>query len=124
MLSALDVTVGSVLETLDNYIMQCKAIKNAELEICVEQLRRYRRFQYALDIIEWMETRKIDLSWSNYVVQLDLVSKTKGAVAAVNFFSGLPFPAKNKQVYVWCSVELLLQGTSERQAIELFLQNG
>ncbi|BAT95270.1 hypothetical protein VIGAN_08196100 [Vigna angularis var. angularis] len=71
-----------------------------------------------------METRKIYLSWSNYAVQLDLVSKTKGVVAAVNFFSGLPSPAKNKQVYVWCSVELLLQGTSERQAIELFLQNG
>lgn len=27
LLSALDVTVGSVSETLDNYIMQCKAVK-------------------------------------------------------------------------------------------------
>ncbi|ESW17131.1 hypothetical protein PHAVU_007G213200 [Phaseolus vulgaris] len=98
-LSALDMTGGSVSETLNSYIMQGKAVKKTELERCVEQLRRYRKFQHALEIIEWMEMRKINFSWNNYAVQLDLVSKTKGVVEAENFFSGLPDPAKNKYTY-------------------------
>ncbi|WVY97810.1 hypothetical protein V8G54_029961 [Vigna mungo] len=98
-LSALKKTGGSVSETLDNHVMQGKAINKRELERCVDELRRYRKFQHALEIIEWMEMRKINFSWNNYAVQLDLVSKTKGVVAAEEFFSGLPTPAKNKYTY-------------------------
>ncbi|XP_014511767.1 pentatricopeptide repeat-containing protein At1g02370, mitochondrial-like [Vigna radiata var. radiata] len=98
-LSALKKTGGSVSETLDNHVMQGKSIEKTELERCVEELRRYRRFQHALEVIEWMEMRKINFSWHNYAVQLDLVSKTKGVVAAEEFFSGLPTPAKNKNTY-------------------------
>ncbi|XP_047150877.1 pentatricopeptide repeat-containing protein At1g02370, mitochondrial-like [Vigna umbellata] len=99
MLSALGKTGGSVSETLDNHTMKGKAIKTEELLRYVQELRRYRRFQHALEIIEWMEMRKIDSSRNNYAVQLDLVSKTKGVVAAEEFFSGLPPPAKNKFTY-------------------------
>ncbi|KAL2323724.1 hypothetical protein Fmac_028103 [Flemingia macrophylla] len=99
MLSALDMTGGSVSETLDHYIMKGRAVRKSELERCVEQLRKYRKFQHALEIIEWMELRKINFSWDNSAVYLDLVSKTKGLVAAENFFSGLPPPAKNKYTY-------------------------
>ncbi|KAJ1397923.1 Tetratricopeptide-like helical domain superfamily [Sesbania bispinosa] len=50
-------------------------------------------------IMEWMEMRKINFTWKNYAVHLDLVSKTKGLVAAENHFSGLPPRAKNKYTY-------------------------
>ncbi|KHN08626.1 Pentatricopeptide repeat-containing protein, mitochondrial [Glycine soja] len=99
MLSALDITGGTVSQTLDQYIMEGEVIKKQELERCVEQLRKYRRFQRALEIIEWMQMRKVNFSWNNYAVQLDLVSKTKGVVAAENFFSGLPPAAKNMYTY-------------------------
>jgi len=46
-----------------------------------------------------MERKKINIYRSNYAVILDLVWKTKGLVAAENFFSGLPLPAKNKYTY-------------------------
>lgn len=52
-----------------------------------------------MQILEWMQMRKINFSWNNYAVQLDLVSKTKGLVEAENFFSALPAPAKNKYTY-------------------------
>lgn len=52
-----------------------------------------------MQIIEWMEIRKVNFSWSNYAVQLDLVSKTKGVDAAESFFGGLPPPAKNRYTY-------------------------
>ncbi|KAK7392223.1 hypothetical protein VNO78_20653 [Psophocarpus tetragonolobus] len=98
-LSALDMTGGSVSQTLDQYIMQGKAIRKLELERCVEQLRKYRRFKHALEIIEWMQMRKVNFSWSNYALQLDLVSKTNGVDAAEIFFNDLPPPAKNKYTY-------------------------
>ncbi|XP_022640527.1 pentatricopeptide repeat-containing protein At1g02370, mitochondrial-like [Vigna radiata var. radiata] len=99
MLSALGKTGGSVSETLDNHIMKGKAIETAELERYVRELRRNHRFQHALEITEWMEMRKMDSSWNNCALQLGLVSKTKGVVAAEEFFSGLPPPAKNKYTY-------------------------
>ncbi|WVZ05679.1 hypothetical protein V8G54_019025, partial [Vigna mungo] len=72
MLSALDKTGGIVSETLNNHVMQGKSHKNK---------------QNSKD------------AWSSSEVQLDIVSKTKGVVAAEEFFSGLPPPAKNKNTY-------------------------
>ena len=43
--------------------------------------------------------RKVNFSLDDYAVYLDLVSKTKGLVAAENYFSGLPPRAKNKFTY-------------------------
>lgn len=43
--------------------------------------------------------RKINFSWDNYAVHLDLMSKVKGLVEAENYFNSLPPPAKNKYTY-------------------------
>ncbi|KAK7344367.1 hypothetical protein VNO77_13890 [Canavalia gladiata] len=98
-LSALEKTGASVWETLNQHILEGKAIRKRELQICIEQLRRYRKFQHALEIMEWMEMRKINFALEDYAVHLDLVSKTKGVVAAENFFSFTPPCAKNKYTY-------------------------
>ncbi|KAK7278168.1 hypothetical protein RJT34_23193 [Clitoria ternatea] len=98
-LSALDITGGSVWQTLNQYVLEGKAMGKPELERIVVELRKYHRFQHALEIMEWMEMRKINFSLNDYAVQLDLVSKTKGVIAAENFFSGLPPRAKNKYTY-------------------------
>lgn len=52
-----------------------------------------------LQIMEWMVMRKINFSWNNYAVQLDLVSKVKGLIEAENYFNSLSSPAKNKYTY-------------------------
>lgn len=43
--------------------------------------------------------RKINFSFDDYAVRLDLVSKATGIVAAEDYFSGLPSRAKNKYTY-------------------------
>ncbi|CAJ2628676.1 unnamed protein product [Trifolium pratense] len=67
-----------------------------------EELRKYHRFHHAFEILEWMMTRKINFSWENYAVYLDLMSKVKGVIDAENYFNSLPNPAKNK--YSWGSL--------------------
>lgn len=49
-LSALEMNGGSVWQTLNQYIMEGKAIRKAELESSVKQLRKYGRFQHALEV--------------------------------------------------------------------------
>ncbi|KAJ1397921.1 Tetratricopeptide-like helical domain superfamily [Sesbania bispinosa] len=98
-LASLDKTGLSVSQTLKQYIMEGKVIGRSELDGCVKELRKYRRFQHALEIMEWMEMKKIDFDLNNYAVHLDLVSKTKGVDAAENTFNSLPLNAKNKYTY-------------------------
>lgn len=49
--------------------------------------------------MEWMEFRGINYSYADFAIYLDLISLTKGVVAAENYFSGLPPKAKNKRTY-------------------------
>ncbi|CAK8572704.1 unnamed protein product [Lathyrus sativus] len=98
-LSELEKTGGTVSQTLNQYIMEGKAVGKSELDKCVQELRKYRRIHHAFEIMEWMIMRKISFSWDNYAVHLDLVSKVKGLVDAENYFNSLPPSAKNKYTY-------------------------
>ncbi|KAE9611864.1 hypothetical protein Lal_00048879 [Lupinus albus] len=98
-LSALEMTGGTVSQTLNQYVMEGKSIQKEELERCVKQLRKYHKFQHALEIMEWMEMRKVNFASDNYAIYLDLISKTKGLDAAENYFNSLPLEAKNKYTY-------------------------
>ncbi|XP_077240773.1 tetratricopeptide repeat (TPR)-like superfamily protein isoform X2 [Tasmannia lanceolata] len=48
---------------------------------------------------EWMETRGINLSYSDYAVRLDLLARTKGIAVAEKYFDGLSQFAKNQLTY-------------------------
>jgi hypothetical protein len=49
-LAELEKTGGTVSQTLNQYIMEGKAVGKGELEICVEELRKYRRFNHAFEV--------------------------------------------------------------------------
>lgn len=94
-LSALGSRKGLVAETINGYIREGRVPRKSDLDNCVKELRKFKRYHQALEIMEWMERRKINLAFSDYAKRLDLICKAHGIAAAENFFSGLSPSAKN-----------------------------
>lgn len=90
---------GTVAKTLNGWLREGKTVKKYEIDRFVRQLRKYRRYHHALQLIEWMEKRGFNLSYTDYAVRIDLLSKTKGVEVAEKYFGSLSEFAKNQLTY-------------------------
>ncbi|KAL8054662.1 hypothetical protein ABFX02_04G006900 [Erythranthe guttata] len=102
-LSALGNKKGTVASTINEYIREGRSVSKFELEACIKQLRKYKRFNHALEIMDWMDVRKFNFGHKDYAVRLDLIAKAQGIAAAENYFSGL-----SPSVKVHCTYGSLL----------------
>ncbi|GFZ19301.1 hypothetical protein Acr_28g0000060 [Actinidia rufa] len=106
-LSALGATGCTAGQTLNQYIREGKIVKKYELERCIKELRKYKRYQLLstssmqlnMEIMEWMVMRDINFAYPDYAIHLDLISKVQGIAAAEYYFSTLPPSAKNCFTY-------------------------
>uniref|UniRef100_A0A2P2IZR7 Uncharacterized protein MANES_01G229000 n=1 Tax=Rhizophora mucronata TaxID=61149 RepID=A0A2P2IZR7_RHIMU len=95
-LSALGATGETVKKTLNEFVMEGNSVNKDKFVRCVKELRRYQKFEHALEILDWMEKRKMGLSHGDYGMRVDLIAKVKGIAEAENYFSGLPPSSKNR----------------------------
>ncbi|OVA02518.1 Pentatricopeptide repeat [Macleaya cordata] len=98
-LSILGATGENVSSAVNKFLREGNFPKKYELESCVRELRRYKKHQNALELIEWMEKRGINLSYSDFAVKLDLLAKTQGIDSAEKYFNSLSSRAKNRMTY-------------------------
>ncbi|CAI9099660.1 OLC1v1036516C1 [Oldenlandia corymbosa var. corymbosa] len=98
-LSALGKKEGLVASTINKYIREGKKVHKEELNCCVRELRRFGRHRQALEIMEWIDTRKMALSSTDLATRLDLISKVHGVGAAEKYFNDLVPQQKNKYTY-------------------------
>ncbi|CAH9143296.1 unnamed protein product [Cuscuta epithymum] len=103
-LSALGSTKGKVSEVLNEYIREGKSrvVRKQQLQRCITELRRYRKHQCALEIMEWMVSRGINLGHSDRAILLDLRAKVQGITAAEKYFNDLS--PKEKHCYTYGSL--------------------
>ncbi|KAM1166521.1 hypothetical protein EV2_026501 [Malus domestica] len=64
-LSALGATGESLAKTLNQYIMEGEMVRKSELVKCNKELRKHGKHQQALEIMEWMDFRKMEYSKSD-----------------------------------------------------------
>ncbi|KAJ6675632.1 hypothetical protein OIU85_011756 [Salix viminalis] len=89
---------GSVLNQWEN-----EGKRPTKWELCrvVKELRKYKRYQQALEVYDWMKNRqeRFRLSPSDAAIQLDLIAKVRGVSTAEDFFISLPSTFKDRRVY-------------------------
>ncbi|MQL89161.1 hypothetical protein Taro_021742 [Colocasia esculenta] len=90
---------GSVARTMDEWLKEGKRVRPIEVMKYVKELRKYKRFGQALELMEWMDKNGIRMTYSNHAIRVDLLLKTKGMDSAEGYFSSLPESAKNHLTY-------------------------
>lgn len=89
---------ASVLNQVEN---EGNRISKWELCRIVKELRKFRRFKYALQVYEWMNNRResYGITTSDTAIQLDLIAKVHGISSAEQYFLKLPEALKDKRIY-------------------------
>ncbi|KAA0049070.1 hypothetical protein IC582_012379 [Cucumis melo] len=89
---------ASVLNQWEN---EGKNLTKWELSRVVKELRKYKRFERALEIYDWMSNReeRFRLTTSDAAIQLDLISKVRGIKSAEDYFLRLPDNLKDRRIY-------------------------
>ncbi|XP_073525906.1 uncharacterized protein [Phyllobates terribilis] len=79
-----------------------KTFEKHELFVFVKNLRKFRRYNYALEVFDWMSNRpeRFDLfNSSDMAVKLDLIAKVHGISSAEDFFTRIPDDKKERRLY-------------------------
>ncbi|KAK4488559.1 hypothetical protein RD792_004323 [Penstemon davidsonii] len=89
---------ASVLNQVEN---EGKRLSKWELSRVVKELRKFKRFKYALQVYEWMNNReeRYRVTTSDTAIQLDLIAKVHGISIAEQYFFKLPDALKDKRIY-------------------------
>ncbi|OVA16788.1 Pentatricopeptide repeat [Macleaya cordata] len=99
-LTALDSSNGSVVQFLDDWVLkQRKFLHRYDILGFIDEFRKYKQFNHALQLLDWMEMRGMRLSFGEHAKRIDLLWRTGGIVAAEKYFTDLPIPAKNVFTY-------------------------
>ncbi|KAE9465686.1 hypothetical protein C3L33_02399, partial [Rhododendron williamsianum] len=99
-ISPLGAPTVSIVPVLDQWVEEGRGLKKEHLQNIVKELRRYGRFEHALEVSQWMsDKKKFQLSFSDIAVPLDLISKVHGTKLAENYFNNIPEKSKVVEAY-------------------------
>ncbi|KAF7088367.1 hypothetical protein CFC21_091487 [Triticum aestivum] len=90
---------GIVAAEMDEWLRQRLRLSQDQVLAYVRELRKFKKNEGALELLDWMEARGANLSPGHQAVRLDLVSKVHGIQAAEEYFWSLPDISKSVKTY-------------------------
>ncbi|KAK1294601.1 Pentatricopeptide repeat-containing protein [Acorus calamus] len=84
---------------MNDWVSGGRSVKNMELQWLVRELRKHKHYEHAIQLMDWMKTKKTQMSHSDSAIRLDLVYKVKGIASAEKYFESLSGSKKNKLTY-------------------------
>ncbi|XP_010246096.1 PREDICTED: pentatricopeptide repeat-containing protein At1g02150 [Nelumbo nucifera] len=86
---------------LDQWEKEGRKLSKWVLSRVVKELRKFRRYKFALEVYEWMTNQgdRFRVASSDAAIQLDLISKVHGISTAEDYFSRLPETLKDRRTY-------------------------
>ncbi|XP_043723137.1 pentatricopeptide repeat-containing protein At4g01990, mitochondrial-like [Telopea speciosissima] len=98
-LSALGGSDGKVTDTLNEWVSEGKAVRRFEIIGYINQLRKYKKYEHAIQLLDWIEKRGRKLTHGDHAIRIDLLSKVKGVANAEQYFNSLKESSKTKETY-------------------------
>ncbi|CAM0943458.1 unnamed protein product [Alopecurus aequalis] len=88
---------GSVAAAIQGWALHRGHVSRPALQRAFSQLRRARRYDHALEIFSWMDSRKdVKLSPRDHAARLDLIAKVHGTSEAEEYYKKLPNSASRE----------------------------
>ncbi|XP_073278279.1 pentatricopeptide repeat-containing protein At1g80270, mitochondrial-like [Primulina huaijiensis] len=93
-------TPSWVSEIMDKWVKEGNKVTQADVSLCMIELRKRRLFVKALQLSEWLESSKhIDFIESNYASRVDLIAKVRGLQKAETYIEQIPDSCRGELVY-------------------------
>ncbi|KAJ4848940.1 hypothetical protein Tsubulata_034176 [Turnera subulata] len=90
----------SATNVVARWVSEGNTVTASELRDIAKDLRKSQRYKHALEISEWMVTRKeLEVSDSDYATRIDLMTKVFGVDSAERYFQDLPAAAKTSETF-------------------------
>nr|XP_021852011.1 pentatricopeptide repeat-containing protein At2g20710, mitochondrial-like isoform X1 [Spinacia oleracea] len=94
------VPTQSAKPVLDQWVQEGQTVTQHELRVIIKQLRRYRRFNHALEVSQWMSDKRfMQLAVGDVAIRLDLIAKVHGIEEAEDYFNNIPKQNKTIEVH-------------------------
>ncbi|KAK6121070.1 hypothetical protein DH2020_045163 [Rehmannia glutinosa] len=88
-----------VSDILNNWVNQGNAVKRYDLVNLSSYFRSHKNFRAALQLYDWMESSKLEITNADQAVRIDLLSKTEGVSSAEKYFNTLQESEKTNKTY-------------------------
>ncbi|KAL0454640.1 UNVERIFIED_CONTAM: Pentatricopeptide repeat-containing protein, mitochondrial [Sesamum latifolium] len=90
---------SSIPEILDKWVKEGNKVSRYHIMNLSSYFRRRKNFQAALQLYDWMESSKLEITNADHAIRIDLLCKTGGVVSAEKYFNSLQVSDKTSKTY-------------------------
>ncbi|KAK4406757.1 Pentatricopeptide repeat-containing protein, mitochondrial [Sesamum angolense] len=90
---------SSIPEILDKWVEEGNEVRRFDIANLSNYFRKRKNFQAALQLCDWMESSKLEVTNADHAIRIDLLWKTGGLASAEKYFNSLQASDKTSKTY-------------------------